>query len=201
MLSLLLLLQNPETLVAQLGHEDYIVRETATATLLELGRDALQALRSAPQGDPELRLRAEILIRNITELRWTADAGDGDRPILAFATYGGMGSWGDAAGKRMVEEVFRDEPLIDYLNRHYRLVWFDMYEAGDSQPAADEQHVREGEGLAVTYLADADGRIVHTLAGYRSAAELLREAKAALDKPATEQLLKNVLQVRRLKRR
>lgn len=201
MLGLLLLMQTPEALVARLGDENYAVRESATATLLDIGRDALPALRRARHNDPEARIRADILIRNITELRWTTDVGS-DGPTLVFATYGGIGSYGDAAGLRMVEETFRAEPLIDYLNRHYRLMWFDMYAAGESRPEitwAQRAGVGSGTGLVMIYFVGADGSLVHSVEGFRTAAELLAEARAALDKPSTERRAADVLQIRRLK--
>src|SRR5262245_50339311 len=53
-------------LITQLGSGDFQRRETATAELAALGPHALEALRRATAAaDPELRRRAEELVRRL----------------------------------------------------------------------------------------------------------------------------------------
>jgi len=55
-----------DELVAQLGHEDYEVREKATLALIDLGEDAVPALEEALKSDDlEVRLRAGRALRAI----------------------------------------------------------------------------------------------------------------------------------------
>src|SRR5690348_2326917 len=54
------------SLIAELGHCDYQVRNDASARLRKIGKPALPALRQAAAGpDPEVRQRCVRLIRRI----------------------------------------------------------------------------------------------------------------------------------------
>jgi hypothetical protein len=56
-------------LIAQLGHDDFSVREAAAKKLISIGKPALDAVKRAAenQDDPELRSRAKALAKRIVE--------------------------------------------------------------------------------------------------------------------------------------
>lgn len=60
-------------LIAELGHEDYFVRERAQAELARLGLEALDALTEAEESDDiEIASRARYLIRRL-QIEWATD--------------------------------------------------------------------------------------------------------------------------------
>jgi HEAT repeat protein len=59
-------LEQIKELVAQLGHDDFAVREEATKKLSEIGRPAVPAVREAAKsGDAEVRMRARRILDKI----------------------------------------------------------------------------------------------------------------------------------------
>ncbi len=83
-------------LVRDLGADSFEAREAAEKALIELGRDALEAVQ-AVQGspDPEVRERAAHVIASIVRPRWRrdlaaaiAEAREAKKPLLVFSTVG-----------------------------------------------------------------------------------------------------------------
>src|SRR5687767_9972845 len=57
-----------DALIIQLGHDDFKLREEASLKLAKIGKVALEPLKQAQaMGDPEVQLRAEMLIKRIQQ--------------------------------------------------------------------------------------------------------------------------------------
>lgn len=96
-LALALAVQDVGDLVRRLGDESVDVRSTAEAALRERGRAVVPELRKAAveHPDPEVRGRAEALVRSITRIRWHTDLAEArkravaeNKPLLVFSTMG-----------------------------------------------------------------------------------------------------------------
>lgn len=72
---ILAILIDLESLLRDLGHDSFDVREAATARLLELGPDAIDAVEACRSRDPEVRTRLQIISRQVREGMWTLSAG------------------------------------------------------------------------------------------------------------------------------
>jgi hypothetical protein len=61
--------QDVNLLIAQLGHDDFSIREAAAKKLIEIGKPALESLRKAAESpdDPETQARAQQVIKRIVE--------------------------------------------------------------------------------------------------------------------------------------
>src|SRR3954462_8022892 len=60
--------QDVDALIGQLGHDDFKIREEASAKLAKIGKPALESLKQAlASGDPEVQSRAEGLIKRIEQ--------------------------------------------------------------------------------------------------------------------------------------
>src|SRR5205814_588685 len=57
-----------DSLIAQLGHDDFKIREDASSKIAKIGKPALAPLKQAlSSGDPEVQSRAEMLIKRIEQ--------------------------------------------------------------------------------------------------------------------------------------
>ncbi|HEV8603827.1 MAG TPA: PDZ domain-containing protein [Tepidisphaeraceae bacterium] len=73
-----------DTLIVQLGHDDFKVREEASARLAKVGKPALEALKQAlASGDPEVQSRAEMLIKRIEQRPVPGGPVNKDEPVVA----------------------------------------------------------------------------------------------------------------------
>jgi hypothetical protein len=73
-----------DALVAQLGHEDFKIREEASLKLAKIGKPALAPLKQAlAGGDPEVQSRAEMLIKRIEQRPVPGGPIDPDEPVVA----------------------------------------------------------------------------------------------------------------------
>src|SRR5688572_24777393 len=74
-------------LIAELGAEDFAIREKAQAELGQLGLAAFDALHAAQiHNDPEVALRARYLVRSMS-VRWSQES-DSPKVVLALKGYG-----------------------------------------------------------------------------------------------------------------
>ncbi|MEK7717146.1 MAG: hypothetical protein AAB322_05275 [Pseudomonadota bacterium] len=89
-------------LVRDLGADSYEAREAAEKALVEVGRDALEAVQAAAKenADPEVRERAAHIVAAITRPRWrremaeaVAEARASKKPLLVFSTVGEPEGW------------------------------------------------------------------------------------------------------------
>ena len=89
-------------LVRDLGADSYEAREAAERALIDLGRDALEAVQAAATDghDPEVRERAAHVVAAITRPRWRLDVAEAiaearstRKPILVFSTVGEPEGW------------------------------------------------------------------------------------------------------------
>src|SRR3954454_23845343 len=73
-----------ETLIAQLGHDDFKMREEASARLAKIGKLALTPLKQAlSSGDPEVQSRAEMRIKRIEQRPVPGGPVDPDEAVVA----------------------------------------------------------------------------------------------------------------------
>src|SRR5262247_2020417 len=73
-----------DSLIAQLGHDDFKVREEASTKLAKIGKPALAPLRQAlANGDPEVQSRAEMLIKRIEQRPVPGGPINPDEPVVA----------------------------------------------------------------------------------------------------------------------
>lgn len=89
-------------LVRDLGADSYEAREAAEKALIELGREALDAVQAAAKAgpDPEVRERAAHVVAAISRPRWRrdvpeaiAEARSTKKPLLVFSTVGEPEGW------------------------------------------------------------------------------------------------------------
>ncbi|MDR1527097.1 MAG: DUF255 domain-containing protein [Dysgonamonadaceae bacterium] len=81
--------------------------------------------------------------------------------------------------KGLAKEVFPQKEVGDFFNAHFINTKYDM-EKGDGK-VLHEKYKPDIIGFPTLLLIDADGAIVHRMAGYKQAGELLASVKAALD--------------------
>src|SRR5436190_19100401 len=73
-----------DMLIAQLGHDDFKIREEASVKLAKIGKPALAPLRQAlANGDPEVQSRAEMIIKRIEERPVPGGPINPDAPVVA----------------------------------------------------------------------------------------------------------------------
>src|SRR5438477_7552719 len=73
-----------DALIAQLGHDDFKLREDASSKLAKIGKPALAPLRQAlSNGDPEVQARAEMLIKRIEQRPVPGGPINPDEPVVA----------------------------------------------------------------------------------------------------------------------
>jgi gas vesicle protein len=71
-------------LIAQLGHDDFKIREEASNKLAKIGKPALSRLKEAmSNGDPEVQSRAEMLIKRIEQRPVPGGPVNPDEPVVA----------------------------------------------------------------------------------------------------------------------
>src|SRR5215204_2872886 len=71
-------------LIAQLGHDDFKIREEASSKLAKMGKPALEPLKQAMKsGDPEVQSRAEMLIKRIEQRPVPGGPVNPDEPVVA----------------------------------------------------------------------------------------------------------------------
>jgi len=98
-LSLLLVLasQDVPELIRQLGDDAAQVRDAAVVKLAAKGRAVVPDLERAleNQQDPEIRARLNLVVRQLTQVRWHTDLARGmqkaaaeKKPLLVFSTMG-----------------------------------------------------------------------------------------------------------------
>src|SRR6185436_4560853 len=73
-----------DVLIAQLGHDDFKIREEASSTLAKIGKPALPPLRQAlSSADPEVQSRAEMIIKRIEQRPVPGGPIDPNEPVVA----------------------------------------------------------------------------------------------------------------------
>jgi hypothetical protein len=73
-----------DALIAQLGHDDFKIREEASNKLAKIGKPALSPLQQAMKiGDPEVQSRAEMLIKRIEQRPVPGGPINPDEPVVA----------------------------------------------------------------------------------------------------------------------
>jgi len=71
-------------LIAQLGHDDFKIREEASGKLAKIGKPAVGPLKQAmSSGDPEVQSRAEMLIKRIEQRPVPGGPVNPDEPVVA----------------------------------------------------------------------------------------------------------------------
>jgi hypothetical protein len=71
-------------LIAQLGHDDFKIREEASSKLAKIGKPALGSLKQAmTSGDPEVQSRAEMLVKRIEQRPVPGGPVNADEPVVA----------------------------------------------------------------------------------------------------------------------
>src|SRR5215212_7690125 len=71
-------------LIAQLGHDDFKIREEASSRLAKIGKPALPSLKQAmSSADPEVQSRAEMLIKRIEQRPVPGGPINPDEPVVA----------------------------------------------------------------------------------------------------------------------
>jgi len=73
-----------DALIAQLGHDDFRIREEASTKLQKIGKPAIPSLKQAmSSADPEVQSRAEMLIKRIEQRPVPGGPIDPDEPVVA----------------------------------------------------------------------------------------------------------------------
>src|SRR5882672_12924879 len=75
--------QEVDALIAQLGHDDFKIREDASGKLAKIGKPAIPSLRQATKnGDPEVQSRAEMIIKRIEQRPVPGGPVNPDEPLV-----------------------------------------------------------------------------------------------------------------------
>src|SRR5215212_8772469 len=73
-----------DVLIAQLGHDDFKIREEASSKLAQIGKPAIAPLRQAlSSADPEVQSRAEMIIKRIEQRPVPGGPIDPNEPVVA----------------------------------------------------------------------------------------------------------------------
>src|SRR6185503_5185640 len=76
--------QDVDALIAQLGHDDFKIREEASTRLARIGKPAVASLKQAlSSSDPEVQSRAEMLIKRIEQRPVPGGPIDPNEPVVA----------------------------------------------------------------------------------------------------------------------
>jgi hypothetical protein len=161
------------------------------------GHEIVPHLRQAlaTSQNAEVRARLRRAIQRATTVQWLHDlprayaqARATGKAVLVFSTIGEPDGLTCLGSNLMRHVTFAEPELVDYLNRHFVLVWHnqspELYAEGGKQetPSASQAAAYPeggGGGNVRCYFCSADGRVATYLEGYWQPASFLTEAKSA----------------------
>ncbi len=194
-----------DRLIRQLDDPRFPARRQADLDLRALGIEAVPSLRKELEKRPplEVRRRIEGILEELAVIRWNDTLDDGLRaaaasgkPLLVLSTLGARTGIASLTTQALRQRTFTDLELVDFLNKHYVVVWHNQLPpgfedilalpanqflmAGPLPHSGDDDvvayHDGRGAGNARTFICTPDGRVCHYFEGFREADAYRKEA-------------------------